>query len=67
MDFLRRFIFARPSTNSSNEENKVQTRSDSECQTVKSSRTSVPDKAGVKRNITNVVEEGEDVEDPAGH
>ena len=64
MDFLRRFIFPRSSTNSSNEGKKVQTRSDSECQTVKLSRTSEPDVAGVKRNITKVVEDGEDVEDP---
>ena len=64
MDFLRRFIFARPSNNSINEEKKVQSRSDSANRTVKPSRTSEPDEAGVKRNITKVVEEGEDVEDP---
>ena len=51
MDFLRGLIFSRPSTNSINEEKKVQSRSE-------------PDETGVKRNITKVVEEDEDVEDP---
>jgi len=64
MDFLRRLIFSRPSTNSINEEKKVQSRSESEIRSIKSSRTSEPDETGVKRNITKVVEEDEDVEDP---
>ena len=51
MDFLRGLIFSRPSTNSINEEKKVQSRSE-------------PDETGVKRNITKIVEEDEDVEDP---
>ena len=64
MDFLRRLIFSRPSTNSINEEKKVQSRSESEIRSIKSSRTSEPDETGVKRNITKIVEEDEDVEDP---
>ena len=64
MDFLRRLIFARPSTNSINVEKDVKSLSDSEIRDVTSSQISESDEAGVKRNIAKVVEEGEVVEDP---